>query len=189
MRPKILFFPRCAGWMLYIVQQNCCCFLYLHHTFRHLIPDHQTIYGRFPVFSSPGQLQHKQSPYECKPSHASQHTSVGAHLWCLNTQWTIEEKYLENSFFPYRSFCLIWRHFKELNELMLYVLKSGFQNTLEPIKPVSTICIVVILFSTFELNPIPTGQGYFYHHVTKPGANRDRLLFSNHLKKQRWLLH
>ena len=168
------------------VQQNCCCFLYLHHTFRHLIPDHQTIYGRFPVFSSPGQLQHKQSPYECKPSHASQHTSVGAHLWCLNTQWTIEENYLENSFFPYRSFCLIWRHFKELNELMLYVLKSGFQNTLEPIKPVSSICIVVILFSTFELNPIPTGQGYFYHHVTKPGANRVKLLVTT--SKKHWLL-
>ena len=120
MRLNKLFFP--------VVLDRCCTTYYnktvavsfTYHTFRHLIPDHQTIYGRFPVFSSPGQLQHKQSPYECKPSHASQHTSVGAHLWCLNTQWTIEENYLENSFFPYRSFCLIWRHFKELNELMLY---------------------------------------------------------------------
>ena len=62
------------------------------------------------------------------------------------------------------------------------VLKSGFQNTLEPIKPVSTICIVVILFLAFELNPIPTGQGYFYHHMTKPEANRVELLATTYLK-------
>ena len=112
----ILLQPIKRAFCPYIVQQNCCCFLYLHHTFRHLIPDHQTIYGRFPVFSSsPGQLHcNKQSPYECKPSHASQHTSVGAHLWCLNTQWKIEENDLENNFISL--FIDIFANFEDISK-------------------------------------------------------------------------